>query len=194
MFEIMERFWNKPSKTAFTSFLNLCAKKAPDLEAMLKSKKELVIADVGSCSMPYSGHLYAWAERFGRPRIYAVDPELNTAGLSEEFRQVPERIEDSAKYFVNDGISHIDLFTIFNPRPRSSLPNITKLGKLSTNSIVMLTYGEAPDELYTFEDELEDQGMRIIKQPFPNPYSSGIRMLFPECGYDYSPVIIAQAP
>jgi hypothetical protein len=203
--DVLEQLFGKRNKNAFTGFLNLCVKKSPDLEAMLKSRKGegLVIADVGSGTMPYADQLYSWVEQYAKPRIFAVDliyAQLPAGNISDYLAAkstkrisiVGKPIEQCSDYFTSQGIGHIDLFTIFNPQPRTPLPNITKLPQ-SKGSMVLLTYGEPPEEMFNFRDELEEQGMNSIKQ-LQNPYSYGIRKMLPACGYDYSPIIIARAP
>ncbi|MFH1181663.1 MAG: hypothetical protein V1702_01775 [Candidatus Woesearchaeota archaeon] len=193
------------ANSAFVQFLDYCAHKVPSLEEMLAEKKgkEIVVVDVGSGAMPYADSLHAWAEQYGKPRIFAVDmiyKNLPDYRIKDFFVSKPKKpltivqrsIEECSDYFsLQEKLSHVDLFTIFNPSKGAKFPDVTKLD-VSRRSLLLIALDGAEDVENYFSSELKRQGIAVLSQ-FSNPYSGDIKSEI-RIGHWFTPVIIARAP
>ena len=161
--------------------------------------EELTLVDVGSEDMFYRNALEMWLlKRAKIIKILAVDPfYLEQPSMTfapsvpsrVTIERVPSPIEYAAHILKEKGISHVDIFTLFNPNTFRSMPRISELGELAKNVPVV---GSISDGILAnmnrFHDELSGQGYDVTS--FRNPYSRAFDM-GKVWGHDYDVLFVA---
>lgn len=133
----------------------------------------LVVADIGSGSMPYALALERWALQYcAKPRIFAIDDRGLESFIptqqnpSTVITRIPLLVEDAKKRLAALRVSKVHLFTMFNPYFESGLPNVAPLEDLAKGTPIVGAVATGI-EGYSVREQLAMRGYNVMLYKSP---------------------------